>query len=751
MSAVGEWIHSRQGGPVATAEHGGRPVLGRMSIRTRLNLVITLPMVAILGLTGGSIAARIQTAQSAKTVAASMRAADQVGALVDDLQQEQLQSVAYLSAPTADPKSLLAAADAVDALTRQVSALAGAGIPAGLPAAVSGIDALATLRSEVLSRSIPAENTNTGYDTAINALIDALALDQGGNPAGDSLDALFRAGQAANEQDAALLASAADPSSAEAELLQATGFALVEQDEAARLQRMTSPGWFQLYQLTEVSPAAQTIADFEVTLEVTPDAVGAAAPGHQALVGQLSQAVSSQARLRLRTQEQFTGDVAAAAASSAAAATWWAAVIAAAAAVLFTAIVLLSIAVRRSVTRPLDRLTTAASQIAELSHAELARVADDDSVEQAPPGLPALEAESPDELGALAIAFNQVQATAIALLERQVVSRRNVAEMFGNVGRRIHTLTDQQVALLAALDLDELAEGRRSSAAPSRLRRLDQLCSRLQRHADSLAVLSGIVAPPATETPMSLADVVQAAVEQIGGTDRVELGTLDDRRVAPWLTEDLTLLLAELLDNAVSFSPAGPVVRVTMRAEPQGRVVIIADHGSGMTVQRLAEENSRLLKRERIDLAPTEHLGLLVVGRLCRRTGLRVVLSSTAGGGVTATIRIPAGSLVADPPSVWDPRAGSDGPWAKVIPLGDRTPGAQQPDVDVDVDVDADADAAAAAGRYSEQAAGTRDATGLPPGRAVPALAWPGHPKPRLSLVSGPENGEEDGTGTSAG
>jgi len=60
---------------------------------------------------------------------------------------------------------------------------------------------------------------------------------------------------------------------------------------------------------------------------------------------------------------------------------------------------------------------------------------------------------------------------------------------------------------------------------------------RLQRHADSLAVLSGVVPPLSADPPMSLADVVQSALEEIDGIDRVELGLLDDRRVAPGLTD----------------------------------------------------------------------------------------------------------------------------------------------------------------------------------------------------------------------
>jgi hypothetical protein len=61
-----------------------------------------------------------------------------------------------------------------------------------------------------------------------------------------------------------------------------------------------------------------------------------------------------------------------------------------------------------------------------------------------------------------------------------------------------------------------------------------------------------------------------------------------------------------------------------------------------MTVERLAEENGRLVERERLDIAPTKVLGLFVVGRLARRHSLAVQLVQTSDGGVTAQVAIPA-------------------------------------------------------------------------------------------------------------
>ena len=93
-----------------------------------------------------------------------------------------------------------------------------------------------------------------------------------------------------------------------------------------------------------------------------------------------------------------------------------------------------------------------------------------------------------------------------------------------------------------------------------------------------------------------------------------------------------------------------------------GARLAVVDHGLGLSPERMAEENARLTRRERLDLAPTEVLGLFVVGRLARRHGIEVTLTETPGGGVTAWVDLapahlvvpaggtPAGTLVPAPP-----------------------------------------------------------------------------------------------------
>jgi anti-sigma regulatory factor (Ser/Thr protein kinase) len=222
-----------------------------------------------------------------------------------------------------------------------------------------------------------------------------------------------------------------------------------------------------------------------------------------------------------------------------------------------------------------------------------------------------------------------------------VLSRRNVAEMFGNVGRRVSNLTTRQLAFIDAVERAET-----DPALLERLYSIDHIAVRLRRNADSLMLLAGIRETVLAAGPTPVSNVVRAALGQIEGYQRVRLYAGTDAMIEPDIIGDLTLMVAELLENAVSFSPAGSPVEVTVRSSDEGAHIVVTDHGLGMSAERLAEENQRLIRRERLDLVPTKVLGLFVVGALARRWEIRVELTRTPGGGVTAEVTLPSRLLL---------------------------------------------------------------------------------------------------------
>jgi hypothetical protein len=134
---------------------------------------------------------------------------------------------------------------------------------------------------------------------------------------------------------------------------------------------------------------------------------------------------------------------------------------------------------------------------------------------------------------------------------------------------------------------------------------------------------------------------------------------------------DLTHLVAELVENAVHFSP--PEASVVIRTRPflqtpGAHVLTVEDWGVGMPVDQLNAANDLLTAPGDVDLSVSQRLGLHVVARLAQRHGIEVSLTPTPGCGVTAAVVLPP-SLFSDPDAGPDelPGDGAEVP-AGVVP-----------------------------------------------------------------------------------
>ena len=109
---------------------------------------------------------------------------------------------------------------------------------------------------------------------------------------------------------------------------------------------------------------------------------------------------------------------------------------------------------------------------------------------------------------------------------------------------------------------------------------------------------------------------------------------------------DVIHLIAELVENATTFSP--PTTRVEIRGDVVGNgfAVEIEDRGLGLTPGELADINALLASPPEFDLASSEQLGLFVVGQLAARHGIRVSLRESPYGGTTAIVLMPHGIIV---------------------------------------------------------------------------------------------------------
>jgi signal transduction histidine kinase len=303
-------------------------------------------------------------------------------------------------------------------------------------------------------------------------------------------------------------------------------------------------------------------------------------------------------------------------------------------AVIVTAIA--SLRVGRSLIRRLAGLRQAALELAidrlprvvhRLRHGE-----DVDVVAEAPP-LP----YGGDEIGQVGHAFNELQRTAVNAAVEEANVRRGINEVFLNIARRSQTLLHRQLSILDRME--------RRAEDPTELEdlfRVDHLATRMRRHAEDLVILAGAAPGRGWRNPVPLVDVLRGAVSEVEDYARVSIRPMPDIAVAGRAVGDVIHLLAELIENATSFSPPHTRVNVGGELVSHGLALEIEDRGLGMTPQALAEFNRRLADPPDFDPANSAQLGLFVVARLAGRHGIQVRLRTSSYGGVSAVVLIPA-------------------------------------------------------------------------------------------------------------
>ncbi|WP_230393411.1 nitrate- and nitrite sensing domain-containing protein [Plantactinospora alkalitolerans] len=242
-----------------------------------------------------------------------------------------------------------------------------------------------------------------------------------------------------------------------------------------------------------------------------------------------------------------------------------------------------------------------------------------------------------DEIGQVGQAFSEVQQTAIASAIDEAALRRGLRDVFLNIARRSQTLLHRQLALLDRME--------RRAAQPSELAdlfRLDHMATRMRRHAEDLVVLAGAAAGRGWRNPVSVVDVIRGAVSEVEDYARVDLVNVPPAAIAGRAVGDVIHLLAELIENATSFSPPHTRVQVSGHEVSAGYAIEIEDRGLGMTAEAIEQANRRLVDPPEFDPANSARLGLFVVALLGARHGVQVELRASPYGGVTAVVLVPS-------------------------------------------------------------------------------------------------------------
>ena len=348
--------------------------------------------------------------------------------------------------------------------------------------------------------------------------------------------------------------------------------------------------------------------------------------------------------------------------------------------------------VARSMARSLRELRHGALTVAQFGLPQaVQRLRDPSLATQMSPHQLALQIAEPlpirsrDEFGQVAEAFNAVHLEAVRTAAEQAALRASVATMFVNLARRSQILVDRLIG-----HLDRLERGEEDPDRLAELFQLDHLATRMRRNDENLLVLAGADSTRIQREPAPLMDVLRAAQSEVEHYTRIEFGMIDrDIEIAAHSVNDMVHLVAELLDNATAFSPPDSAVIVEARRVGDRAVLLVEDHGIGVSPEQLAELNDRLANPPMVDVAVSRMMGLVVVARLAARHGVKVELRAARERGTIADMTLPAGVLVpralsgratAGMPTAGMPAVGpNDVVQARPIPAMPSTPAPRSP------------------------------------------------------------------------
>ncbi|MFJ5719489.1 nitrate- and nitrite sensing domain-containing protein [Streptomyces sp. NPDC093149] len=237
--------------------------------------------------------------------------------------------------------------------------------------------------------------------------------------------------------------------------------------------------------------------------------------------------------------------------------------------------------------------------------------------------------------------------------------KNTVQHTFVNLSLRSLGLVERQLGVIEGLEEKEHDPERLAT-----LFKLDHMATVMRRHSENMLVLAGAEHGHGHAGPIPLVDVARAAVSEIERYERVTIQSLPPHaQIAGFAADDLSHLIAELLENATSFSPPDSSVQLSGWLLETGEVMLsVQDEGIGMSAERMGELNARLGDPTLFDMgegddksAPGSGLGLQVTSLLAARHGVRVQLRDHKGSGVTAVVVLPKVLLPKAPPAATPP------------------------------------------------------------------------------------------------
>jgi signal transduction histidine kinase len=609
------------------------------TIRGRVAQLLALPLVIVVALLALMVLTQLRGYAAAGGSAQSVRLSLAVQDLVHELQRERGLTVGLLGGATrfrTDLDGQRSRTDRARGVLGQLVSSADDADAGPVRAALTGLVDLAVRRADVDAGRAVRRQMFDYYTTVIARLNQLnLGLDRAQDPALrtglEALAALGRAKEQTGQERATVNGAAAAGRFTTEEYQRFLAIRAVKLSALSEFSRYATAGQQQRLDAALRSTAARTVGDLEqvalASRDVQPLQVNPAS--WWAAITELIDQLHS-------VQQGIGADITARAGALRGAAGGDLAALLAAGAALLVAVAVLARSAARAVARPLRALAREAD---DLAHRRLPAAVAQIGTADTPPSAPALARVAPlatAEVRQVARALSQLQSSAFGLATEQAAARRTTTEALANLGRRNQDLLRRQLGVISMLEAQEP-----DPSALGHLFELDHLATRMRRNAESLLILAGETNPRRWTVPLPIADVIRAAVGEVEEYRRVVLNHLASAYLTGPPAADLAHMLAELVENALTFSPTNTEVEVSGERAGTGYTITILDRGVGMDRDQLARANARLAARESFLSTPGRFVGHYVVGRLAANLGVAVQLGPAPLLGTVARLTLP--------------------------------------------------------------------------------------------------------------
>jgi signal transduction histidine kinase len=649
----------------------------RLGVRTRILAIALIPSLTLLLAGMGAAGYLVAEGTKAKDwAAASQKAIAVTSEVMDAIEQERYLTLAQLSGDDTLTSALGPARMRVDASVRNLLATS-ANLRDVDDTKITEKDAdlvmltqsLTTVRSAADAGALPIPDAYMFY----NRLLDPISAGAQstvrtapeseiavGTVAGIRLFYVSEAMSRSNALGAVYVHGATPPPIPLDEYIRQTGFyhteiamLITELDGPikARLQALsTGTAWQQLTAMENA--VIQRVSAAAASATTSPPAASASTGTRQSNLPPLPLSTDEWRRAAaevsnglLDAWSDYNRDVQEAAEDKATAAATRSAVTGGGMLVIGVLVLVVAVALANRVIRRLKRLRGETLALADERLPDMMRrLRDGEAVDPA--------AESPnldygsDEIGQVAKAFQHAHSAAVSAAVAEARTREGVKAVFLNIAHRSQIVVHRQLEIL-----DEAEQRQEDPVLLDTLFRLDHLATRERRNAENLTILGGGKPGRQWRNPVPLVDLVRSAVGETLDYARVRVTRLPEVHVLGAVVADLIHLLAELVDNATSFSPPQSHVEVTGNVVGKGVVVEIGDQGMGMSEADLAKMNETLRNPPDFGVATLSadsRLGLFVVAQLAARHGIAVRLSDSDYGGIKAIVLVPSALIAAD-------------------------------------------------------------------------------------------------------